>query len=133
MRKKVKGRASKGMLIGINKDWVCEEWKEIGIETEEIMRIRRKKKEKNIKNVYNAEGKKDIGDVITKKIAVYENKEIIIGGDFNIRIGELGGEDEKWDIRRKSKDKNIRNEGRKFMKTMQNNRLYVLNRKTKGN
>lgn len=44
MRKKERGRASGGMLIGINKDWKCEEWEVIGIETEGIMHIRVKEK-----------------------------------------------------------------------------------------
>lgn len=58
------------------------------------MHIRVKEKEEvlNIVTVYNVEGKKDIGDVTAKEMEVYENKEIIIG-DFNIRIGELGGEE----------------------------------------
>lgn len=58
------------------------------------MHIRVKEKEEvlNIVTVYNVEGKKDIEDVTAKEIEVYENKEIIIG-DFNIRIGELGGEE----------------------------------------
>lgn len=29
MRKRVRGRANGVMLIGINKDWECEEWGEI--------------------------------------------------------------------------------------------------------
>lgn len=97
----------------------------IGIETEGIMHIRVKEKKEmlNIVNVYNAEGKKDIGDAITKELVVYENEEIIIGGDFNIRIGELGGEEEEWSVGRKSKDKKIGNGGRKFMETMQENGL----------
>lgn len=70
------------------------------IETEEIMHIRVKEKKEvlNIVNVYITEGKKDIEDVIPKKIAVYENEDIIMGGDFNIRIGELGGVNEEWNI-----------------------------------
>lgn len=42
-----------------------------------------------------------------------EGKEIIIGGDFNIRIGELGGmKTEEMEVGRRIKDKVINNGGR---------------------
>lgn len=57
-----------------------------------------------------------------------EGKEIIIGGDFNIRIGELGCmETEEIEIGRRSKDKVIGNEGRNLVEWIQEKGLYVLN------
>lgn len=35
----------------------------------------------------------------------YENEGIIIGGDFNIRIRELGGDEKEGSVARESKDK----------------------------
>lgn len=61
---------------------------------------------------------KGIRDTIKKEIKEYKKENCIIGGDFNIRVGEIGGEEEERDIRRRSKDKTIGNEGKRFMEIM---------------
>lgn len=40
--------------------------------------------------VYNSVYKEDIGGVIERVLEERENEKVIVGGDFNIRIGELG-------------------------------------------
>jgi len=53
-------------------------------------------------------------DEITEGIEENENINIIIGGDFNIRIGKLRSL-KKLEIERRSKDKIIGNEGKNFV------------------
>lgn len=55
-----------------------------------------------------------------------------MGGDFNIRIGELGGgEEEEGGLERKNKDKIISNGGRSLVEWVHNKGWYILNGKTK--
>ena len=62
-----------------------------------------------------------------------EGKNVIIGGDFNIRIGELGGEDLEDDGKnRRSKDKMIRNGGRGFVELMTEYGWHILNERSRG-
>lgn len=44
----------------------------------------------NILVVYNSVYKEDIGGVIERVLEERENEKVIVGSDFNIRIGELG-------------------------------------------
>lgn len=81
--------------------------------------------------IYNSTHRNDVGKIIRKLTEGYENEGIIIGGDFNIRIGELRGEEEEGGIARKSKDKTIENGGRRLIEIMQERGFNVLNRKTR--
>ena len=51
----------------------------------------------------------------------------LIGGDFNIRIGELGIEEEALELGRKSKDKTIGNNGRDLVEFVNDIGGYILN------
>lgn len=82
----------------------------------------------NIVMVCNSKYGKDIGMIIERIAEEYGNERLIIGGDFNIRIGELGGEEEEWEIIRRSKDKTIENGGKRFMDKILG-RLSILNGK----
>jgi len=63
----------------------------------------------------------------------HEREGIIIGGDFNIRIGEIGKDRmEKCDIARKSKDKIIGKRGKKFVEMLEEKDWHVLNSRTAG-
>lgn len=52
------------------------------------LRIKEKVGALNILTIYNITNKKEIGEVIINLLEEYINKSIIIGGDFNIRVGE---------------------------------------------
>jgi len=69
---------------------------------------------------------------IKRIINEYKGEKIIIGRDFNIRIGELGGDEEVWSMERKSKDKKIGNGGYSFIEFMQKWDLEILNGKING-
>jgi len=82
--------------------------------------------------VYNsAHGKNRRSNYERGMIEEYESEKIIIGGNFNIRIGELRGEEENWSIVRRSKDKTIENKGRRLVKIIQGEGLNVMNGKTR--
>lgn len=50
----------------------------------------------NIIIVYNSKYGTKVGEMIGKITEHFEEEKIIIEGDFNIRIGELGEEKEEW-------------------------------------
>lgn len=133
-KKNVKGRASGGIIVGKSKLWGEGEWESIENSYDGIIHIRGKegKEYMNIIIVYNSIYGKDIGEILGEITKEYENENIIIGGDFNIRIGELGGEEEEWGNVRKSKDKIIGNGGERFIEKMQEMRLSILNGKILG-
>jgi len=95
------------------------------------IRVKENRDVLNVVMVYNSVYGKDIGEVVTSGLEEWEQRRIIIGGDFNIRIGKLGGEEEEWGTVR-SKDKKIGNRGRNFVEAMQKKGMYVLNGKTSG-
>lgn len=88
----------------------------------------------NIVAVYNVENgkEKEIEEAIRKVTKNHEGEGIIVGGDFNIRTGELGGDEEEGEAARKSKDKTIGNGGRKLIELMRELGLEILNGRTEG-
>jgi len=78
--------------------------------------------------IYNFTYGKEIGERISKEIEEYEKEGIIvegiiIEGDFNIRIGELEGEEEEWGTVRRNKDKTIENGSRKLIEISKQERI----------
>jgi len=106
---KKRGSSMRGMLIGKKKKWGEEgdklrDRREEGIVRSEIVMGKEKW---IIISIYNRKAWKDMEqrlEEITEGIEESENINIIIGGDFNIRIGELGSVEE-LNIERKSKDR----------------------------
>jgi len=87
----------------------------------------------NIFTVYNAGNIKEIEEIFKKIMKEHEREDIIIGGDFNIRTGEIGKDrTEECDIARKSKDKIIGKEGKKFVEMLEEKGWHVLNNRTAG-
>lgn len=87
-----RGRAKGGFIIGVRKKWgntgeklIKEEVKGI-ISTELIVKGRKTR----IISVYGEQGGKKLKEKLERMIKGNETEDLIIGGDFNIRIGELG-------------------------------------------
>lgn len=70
--------------------------------------------------------------MLKKELEVYEYENIIVGGDFNIRIGGMGGDEEEEGIERRSKDKTIGNGGKRFIRTIKEEGFYFINGRTNG-
>ncbi|KMQ86479.1 hypothetical protein RF55_14523 [Lasius niger] len=135
-RDKKKGRVKGGLLIGIKKGWGKEEDIHNTTEVAEgisYTKIIEEGLSLNIFTVYNSGAKNDIEECLIKIIEDYEEEGIIIEGDFNIRIGELGKVRDIGNEReRKSKDKVIGNGGRKLIDMIYEKRWYILNGRTEG-
>lgn len=119
-KEKRKRRAKGEFIIGKRKDWREKESK-IGQIKEERVAISRIKKGWNkrdvvIVSIYNSENWKTIKNTIMEIFEKNKKENVIIGGDFNIRIGEEGRWDEQTrDNNRKSKDKIIGSRERKMI------------------
>ena len=134
-RIKKKGRAIGGFVLGRRKSWgelgsTMIKNEEEGLILSEILtdgeRI-------NIISVYNKDNWSRVEETIERWLENKDRERTLIGGDFNIRIGELGGgEEEEGGIDRKSKDKTIGNGGRNLVEWVQNKGWYILNGMTKG-
>lgn len=84
-------------------------------------------------SVYNSGEILKLEKEIRRTMEERREEYVIIGGDFNIRIGEEGGVDEAGgDLGRKSKDKIIGNGGRRLMELVGETGGYILNGTAKG-
>lgn len=111
-KEKRKGRAKGGFILGKRKEWgekgtKIEQIKEEGVIVSRI-KERRGKEEVMIISIYNSGNWKAIENAIKEIFEINREDNIIVGGDFNIRIAEEGGWDEQiGECNRKSKDKVI--------------------------
>lgn len=116
-REKKKGRAKGGFIIGRKKGY-GEDKADLMQEIEEgivVSRVGGKDSRGGLMiiSVYNMEGWRSMEDTVKRLVEENKVEKIIIGGDFNTRIGEKGGNcEEGWDIRRKSKDKTLNSRDR---------------------
>lgn len=131
-RNKKRSRASGGMIIGIRERW-CKE-KEIKVWDGEqgvmVTRIRVEEKDTDllIISIYNKDDWKAMEKKIKGVVEEYKEGRIIIGGDFNARIGSEEGNDiEGWETRRQSKDKKINERGRSFIRLVGEIGGYIMN------
>lgn len=134
IKTKRRGRACGGIIIGKRKNWGDNNLEIIESENAGIVHIKivEKWEELNIITVYNSTHGKDIGEIVKKEIEGHEYENLIIGGDFNIRIGEMGGDEEEKGTRRKSKDKTVGNGGKKFIQAMMEEGFYIMNGRIRG-
>ncbi|XP_029155012.1 uncharacterized protein PF11_0207-like, partial [Nylanderia fulva] len=127
-RKKKRGRAKGGMIMGIKKE-IAEKGGMMELSKEGFVVGRSK----------DREGKWRVIGVVRRRRGggVYT----IIGGDFNARTGQEGGrirdkenaeEERKEEKKRKSKDKLINAEGRKLLEFMGERGWSIMNGNTKG-
>ena len=96
--------------------------------------IRKERERIRLVSVYGVQGGKSLGEKLEKFVGEVEEGNLIIGGDFNIRIGELDGRDiEEGDIiERYSKDKVIGNGGRNLIEWVIEKGWYILNGTMEG-
>lgn len=133
VKEKRKGRAKGGFIIGKKKEGrgqgkLLVKEKE-GMVMSEIEMYRERWK---IISVYE-QGKGDIGKRINEFVGEGEKEKVIIGGDFNIRTGELGGDEiGEESMERHSKDKIIGNGGKKFVEWIKERGWYMLNGRKEG-
>lgn len=131
IKKKRKGMASGGMLIG-KKDQGKEN--ELGIKKEEgvvVSKIEGKEKEKEctIISIYNSSIWGRLEEILNEQLEE-RREEVIIGRNFNIRIGEEGGLQKVGERRRKSKDKVVENGSRRFTEWINKKGGYIMNETT---
>lgn len=74
----------------------------------------------------------EIKDKINRITETRYTENIIIGGDFNIRTGNLGGIKEEGDKERNSKDKCVSKDERMLIEWMQEKGWYILNGTCRG-
>jgi len=134
-RRKEKGRAMGGLIIGIKKEWADRDLEFIKREEGNIgmVGVKDTARTTNVVLVYNREkNDKELGEILYKITEEYKEDRLIIGGDMNIRIGELGSDEEEGGLTRKSKDKIINNKGKILVELLQESGLNVLNGRSVG-
>lgn len=119
-KEKKKGRAKGGFIIGKKKDWGGRKDKMIEIRGKwvNLSRIigRKGRRDIIIVSIYNTENWEDMENKIKEIIEEHKREYIVIGGNFNARIGSENGYDEEGgSVGRISKDKVINNRGRKLL------------------
>ncbi|XP_024874051.1 trichohyalin-like [Temnothorax curvispinosus] len=132
-REKTKGRARGGIITGIRRG-VKEE--ETTNEREDIQkrRVILNNTEWRILTVYSRNIKETVKD-LRQIIHSPENRRVLIGGDFNARIGDEGTinwENSNREIRRKSRDKIKNAEGRTMLELIEEEGWSILNGNMEG-
>lgn len=125
-------------MIGVKKSWLGERKllnEKINEKTIKTTITGGEEKDLEIMSIYNAGNTCNIIEFL-KNLENDNEKDLVIGGDFNIRIGELncGGEVDLGNTYnvRKSKDHTINNEGRGLANVIDDRRWYVLNGRWEG-
>jgi len=134
VKRRMKGRARGGFIIGKRKEWGGGKLI-ISKENEDVVmtELNSGKEKLKIVSVYGRQEHGKIGERINEFIGEEEEGKIIVGGDFNIRIGELGGRNiEEGDVERYSKDKVIGNGGKQLAEWIKEKGWYILNGMIEG-
>ncbi|EZA53828.1 hypothetical protein X777_06702 [Ooceraea biroi] len=135
-RTKRRGRASGGIMVGTKKGW---KEKEDRVKLEKMsegiggVKIRWEENWLNIFTVYSEGMGKEMEELFRSIEERCSGEGIIIGGDFNTRIGELGHEGiEENILLRKSKDRTIGLGGKRFVDKIYENGWHILNGRIQG-
>jgi len=134
IKNRKKGRARGGFIIGKKKEWKIDRNTLIERKGEGVIRseIVVDKECLAIISVYGEQGGKKLTERLEEMLKV-EEEENIIGGDFNLRLGNLGskGGVERV-VDRQSKDTCIGNGGRGFIDWISEKGWEILNGDTEG-
>lgn len=136
-REEKKGRAKGGIITGVRWEMRTEEKESEYIDGVEERRVRIGKDEWRILTLYNRGGSKTKLKEIEEKLLIERTEEpIMVGGDFNARIGERGGE-RGWEINgeeetRGAMDKTKNKEGEEMLEWMEEKGWSVLNGNKEG-
>jgi exonuclease III len=128
-KEKKKGRCKGGFIIGRRKGW-DRQGNRLSLREVEgaiLTEISLEKEKMSIVSVYSTEGEKKLREKIDELVVEKLEEKILIGGDFNLRLGEMGVEETEDEKIRRSKDKTIGNGGRKFIEWLQEKGWYILN------
>ena len=137
IRTNKKGRAKGGIITGVKK--TIEE--DAGDSINEINIQERKVKIDGrvwrILTVYSEKNdEKDVWEILRERMDDQERDYVVVGGDFNARIGNLGemiAEDEEEGIRKRiSRDKTIDRRGRKLIEECEEKGWSILNGNIEG-
>ncbi|KAK5640629.1 hypothetical protein RI129_011440 [Pyrocoelia pectoralis] len=127
--KEKKGRAKGGIITGVKNEWSCEEEGEEGQVLGVVKRWMKTKRGERyvIVTVYGKE--MEVTTVgVEKVIGEMDEEKMIMGGDFNARIGEEGGMVVNGEVRRRvSMDKKINGQGRKLLDLCEERGWTILN------
>lgn len=128
-----KGRARRGFIIG-KKNWDLAQGNNLIQREEEgiiVTEMSLDREKLSIISVYGEQGGKNVEEKVNRMIGEREGGYVMIRGDFNISLRELGGsgiEEEE----RKSKDKIIGNGGRNLVNWLGEKGWNILNGRTEG-
>jgi len=100
-RNKKKGRAKGGFIIGVRKDWGVP-GTELKVNKGEgiiVSRVKSKEKDKDliVIGVYNNEDWEAMEERIKEIVEENKDKFIVLGGDFNARIGDGENDEVGWE------------------------------------
>lgn len=124
------GRASGGIITGLKKDIEEENPQETGNDSMQIRKAKIDGKLWKFVTVYNRGGNPETLNRLEEMIDEAQEENLVLGGDFNARIGLEGSieeEVEETERKRKSRDTHINREGRALVTLTRRRGWYVLN------
>jgi len=134
-KRKLRGRARGGFIIGKKKDWRTNRCILITEKREGMLRseIEVDREQISIISVYGEQGGKNLVESLDLMVGERGEENVIIGGDCNVRIGNLSkaGGAEGGELRH-SKDTGISNEGRRLVDWTNKMGWEILNGCTEG-
>lgn len=129
-----KGRAMGGIITGVRKEFEELESKEDIPNCMQLRSVKIAEEEWRVLTVYDNKGDAAFWKGISYDRNQALNCNLIVGGDFNARTGNLGSKDMDWCLRKKrdSRDKIINKAGRSLVEEIEERGWYILNGNAKG-
>ena len=137
-RIKKKGRAIGGIVTGVRREILELQGEVINKQNIQERRVKLDGKTYRIMTIYSkADDEEDIWQILKEGIEDWEEEAIMVGGDFNARIGDKGAWikdfiEEEEQNKRSSKDRTFNLRGRKLLEECDEKGWHVLNGNTLG-